>query len=280
MGRFQEYALLCSIIAASNSVSGNTALVGILKRGLHPHLARYYTFIDASAAARTSVTSYNAALKAKTKSASVNASFETLGLANAVQGHVVTRFPPEPSGYLHIGHAKAAILNQHFARQYDGKFIIRFDDTNPSKEKAEFQDSILEDLAMMGIKGDTMSYTSDYFDTLFQYAVQMIKSGKAYTDDTAQERMRAERMDGIASAHRDDSIEDNLAHFADMQTGSEEGVRWCLRAKISVDDGNKAMRDPVIYRCNLEPHHRTGSTWRLYPGYDFACPIVVRPHLI
>lgn len=109
----------------------------------------------------------------------------------------------------------------------------------------------------------------------------MIKSGKAYTDNTAQLQMREERMNGIASAHRDDSIESNLEHFAQMQAGSEEGLKWCLRAKISVDDPNKAMRDPVIYRCNLEPHHRTGSTWKIYPGYDFACPIVVsRQHCV
>ena len=176
---------------------------------------------------------------------------------------------------MHVGHAKAAILNQYFARQYNGKLIIRFDDTNPSKEKEEFEQSIIEDLALLGIKGDATSHTSDYFDTLYKLAIQMIQLGKAYADDTVQEQMRAERMDGIPSKRRDASIEDNMTRFADMTTGSAEGRKWCLRAKISFDDPNKAMRDPVIYRCNPDvSHHRTGTTWKVYPTYDFACPIV------
>lgn len=191
-----------------------------------------------------------------------------------MQGKVVTRLPPEPSGYLHIGHAKAAILNQHFARMYNGKFLVRYDDTNPSKEKEEFQQAIIEDLAMMGVHGDKVSYTSDYFDDIYKLAIKCIKDGRAYCDDTLQERMRAERMDGIPSERRDSSIEDNLARFADMTTGSDEGKRWCLRAKMSYDNPNKAMRDPVIYRCNFEPHHKTGDRWKVYPTYDFACPVV------
>ena len=248
--------------------------MGILKKNQHPHLARYYHHIDSLPASQQALTDFQSVSRAKGKSKGPSATFE-LGLPNAVHGQVVTRFPPEPSGYLHIGHAKAALLNQHFAQQYDGKMLIRFDDTNPSKEKAEFQDAIMEDCELMGIKPDKVSYTSDYFDDLFKHAVNLIKRSRAYTDDTLQEQMREERMNGIASKHRDDSIEDNLAHFAAMQTGSEDGLRWCLRAKISVDNPNKAMRDPVIYRCNLEPHHRTGTTWKIYPGYDFACPIVV-----
>lgn len=162
---------------------------------------------------------------------------------------------------------------------YDGKFIVRYDDTNPSKEKAEFQQAIIEDLALMGIVGDKVSYTSDYFDHIYQLAIQMIKDDKAYCDDTEQLKMREERMNGIPSARRNATIEENLARFAEMTTGSEEGRRWCLRAKLSVDDTNKAMRDPVVYRCNLEPHHKTGDRWKVYPTYDFACPVVVsRPH--
>lgn len=126
----------------------------------------------------------------------------------------------------------------------------------------------------MGIKPDTKSFTSDHFDVLFDYAVKMIKEGTAYADDTLQEKMRDERMNGVASERRDSSVEDNLARFEEMKTGSEEGVRWCLRAKMSVDDPNKAMRDPVIYRCNPESHHRTGTKWKVYPTYDFCCPIV------
>jgi glutamyl-tRNA synthetase len=178
-------------------------------------------------------------------------------------------------GYLHIGHAKAALLNDYFAHEkYKGTLLIRFDDTNPTNEKAEFQDSIIEDLALMGIKPDKMSFTSDYFQELYEYCIQMIKDGNAYADDTEKETMRDERMNGIASKRRDASVEENLARFEEMKKGTVEGLRWCIRAKISVDNPNKALRDPVIYRCNPVPHHRTGSMWKIYPTYDFCCPIV------
>ena len=116
----------------------------------------------------------------------------------------------------------------------------------------------MEDLALLDVHGDKVTHTSDYFDQLYEYALQMIKTGKAYADDTPQEQMRHERMEGIASKHREDSVEDNLKHFEEMTKGTEEGIKWCLRAKMSVDNPNKALRDPVIYRCNLLPHHRTG----------------------
>ena len=178
-------------------------------------------------------------------------------------------------GYLHIGHAKAALLNDYFAhKKYKGTLLLRFDDTNPLKEKQEFQDSIVEDLALMGIKADKVSHTSDYFQELYEYCVQMLKEGTAYADDTLQEKMRDERMNGIASERRDSSVEENLARFEEMKKGTDEGIRWCIRAKISVDNPNKAMRDPVIYRCSPEEHHRTGSTWKIYPTYDFCCPII------
>lgn len=215
----------------------------------------------------------NASAPKKQAKSNKGASYE-IGLKNTENG-VVTRFPPEPSGYLHIGHAKAALLNDFFAHeQYKGTMIVRFDDTNPSKEKEEFQDAIVEDLALMGIKPDKTTFTSDYFNELYDFAVLMIEGGKAYADDTEQETMRDERMKGIASKRRDAHIEENLARFEEMKAGSAEGLRWCLRAKMSVDNPNKAMRDPVIYRCNPTPHHRTGSTWKVYPTYDFCCPIV------
>jgi glutamyl-tRNA synthetase len=167
------------------------------------------------------------------------------------------------------------MLNDFFAHdKYKGALLVRFDDTNPSKEKAEFQDAILEDLELMGIKPDKTSFSSDYFEELCNYCMQMIKDGNAYADDTDQETMRKERMDGIASKRRDASVEDNLKHFDEMKRGTEEGRRWCIRAKISSDNPNKALRDPVIYRCNPTPHHRTGSTWKIYPTYDFCCPIL------
>lgn len=126
----------------------------------------------------------------------------------------------------------------------------------------------------MGISPDKTSYSSDYFDQLYDYCVQIIKDGNAYADDTDKETMGDERMNGIASKRRDESVENNLARLEEMKTGSEEGQRWCIRAKMSVDNPNKAMRDPVIYRCNPNPHHRTGTKWKIYPTYDFCCPIV------
>jgi glutamyl-tRNA synthetase len=177
---------------------------------------------------------------------------------------------------LHIGHAKAALLNDYFAHElYKGTLILRFDDTNPSKEKQEFEDSIVEDLALMGIKPDKQTYTSDYLQSLYEYCIRMIKEGHAYADDTDQETMKAERFAFQASKNRDKSIEDNLAIFEEMKKGSALGTKHSIRAKIDYASTNGAMRDPVIYRCNVDtPHHRTGTAWKMYPTYDFACPIV------
>jgi glutamyl-tRNA synthetase len=201
------------------------------------------------------------------------ASYE-IGLEGAEQGKVVTRFPPEPSGYLHIGHAKAAMLNQYFAKHYNGKMIVRFDDTNPSKEKSEYEETIMEDLKMLGIEGDVLSYSSNYFDQLADYCRQMIQTDKAYADDTIKEVMADQRFQGIASKNRNLPVEESMRIFEEMLKGSEEGLKFCVRAKLSVDNPNKALRDPVIFRCNLTPHHRTGEKYKAYPTYDFACPII------
>jgi glutamyl-tRNA synthetase len=195
-------------------------------------------------------------------------------LKNVEMGKVVTRFPPEPSGYLHIGHAKAALLNDYFARLYKGKLLLRFDDTNPSKEKMEYENSIKEDLELLGIRPDHVSHTSDHFPKIYDYALQMIQKGLAYVDDTDQETMRAQRFDGIDSKCRNKTVEENLKDFTEMKKGTEFGLKSCLRAKIDMSDKNKAMRDPVIYRCNLIPHPHTGTTYKMYPTYDFVCPIV------
>ncbi|KAI6045554.1 tRNA synthetases class I, catalytic domain-containing protein [Pisolithus marmoratus] len=255
------------------AIRASIRTLGLLKNGQHVHALRWFSHLESLETTQTALASVTAAKANKARNTKTAASF-ALGLQNAKQGQVVTRFPPEPSGYLHIGHAKAAMLNQYFAKMYNGKLIIRFDDTNPTKEKTEFEETILEDLRLLNIEGDSITHTSDYFHTIYDHAIQLIKAGKAYTDDTEQAQMREERGKGIASAHRDDSVEENLKHFAEMKAGTPEGVRWCLRAKISVDDQNKALRDPVIYRCNLIPHHRTGDLWKIYPTYDFACPIV------
>ncbi|KAH7920134.1 glutamate-tRNA ligase [Leucogyrophana mollusca] len=255
------------------SIKGSTKIIGLLKNGTHSHLLRWFSHLESLDSTQLALTSLAAAKASKARNTKTAAGF-ALGLQNAKEGEVVTRFPPEPSGYLHIGHAKAAMLNQYFAKMYKGKLIIRFDDTNPTKERSEFEETMLGDLDLLDIKADRITHTSDYFDTLYEMAIKMIETGKAYTDDTEQAQMRDERGKGIASAHRDDSVEDNLKHFAEMKSGSPEGLRWCLRAKISVDSQNKALRDPVIYRCNVIAHHRTGEKWKIYPTYDFACPIV------
>lgn len=269
------HTLTAADVAIWAGMRASTTMLGINKKNVHIHLSRWFDHIDNLASFKGAVETLNAEKSNKARASKQAASFDLFLGDEAKKGQVVTRFPPEPSGYLHVGHAKAAILNQYFARRYEGKLIIRFDDTNPNKEKEEFEDSIIQDLELMGIKGDSTSHTSDYFDELYKLAIQLIKQGDAYADDTLQEEMRAQRMDGIASKRRDSSVEDTMARFAEMSTGSDEGRKWCLRAKMSVDNPNKAMRDPVIYRVNADtPHHRAGTTWKVYPTYDFACPVV------
>mmetsp|Transcript_26176 Transcript_26176/g.36674 ORF Transcript_26176/g.36674 Transcript_26176/m.36674 type:complete len:883 (+) Transcript_26176:45-2693(+) len=195
-------------------------------------------------------------------------------LEGATSGRVVTRFPPEPSGYLHIGHAKAVLLNDYYARRYKGRLIVRFDDTNPSKEKEEFQSAIVEDLERLGVKPDVITFTSDYFETIRGYAEYLIQNGLAFMDDTPQEQMKEERMNRQNSKHRDQTSDECMNLFKIMCKGGEEGVKWCLRAKIDMQSVNGTMRDPVLYRSNDTPHHRSGSKFKAYPTYDLACPIV------
>lgn len=189
-----------------------------------------------------------------------------------IRGKVVTRFPPEPSGHLHIGHAKAALLNNHYAVENGGTLIVRFDDTNPAKERGEFEDAILSDLRLLGIEKFVLSHTSDYFDRIIELGRTLVGEGKAYCDNTERDRMRAERDEGVESACRRISAEDNLQIFDEMVRG---GMReYCVRAKIDMKSSNKAMRDPVIFRSNDERHYRVGDRYKIYPTYDFACPVV------
>ncbi|KAL0364910.1 UNVERIFIED_CONTAM: Glutamate--tRNA ligase, cytoplasmic [Sesamum angustifolium] len=195
-------------------------------------------------------------------------------LPHAEVGKVKLRFAPEPSGYLHIGHSKAALLNQYFADRYKGQVIVRFDDTNPDKESNEFVDNLLKDIETLGIKYSAVTYTSDYFPQLMEMAEKLIKEGKAYVDDTPREKMQHERMEGIESRCRSNSVEENLKLWKEMIAGSERGLMCCVRGKLDMQDPNKSLRDPVYYRCNLTPHHRIGAQYKVYPTYDFCCPFV------
>ncbi|XP_059478554.1 bifunctional glutamate/proline--tRNA ligase [Neocloeon triangulifer] len=195
-------------------------------------------------------------------------------LPGAEMGKVVVRFPPEASGYLHIGHAKAALLNQYYQEAFKGKLIMRFDDTNPAKEKVDFEKVILEDLELLQVKPDEFTHTSSYFDLMLELCEKMMAEGKAYVDDTDPETMKSEREQRVASKNRTNSTEQNFKMWEEMKKGSELGQKCCVRAKIDMQSANGCMRDPTIYRCKNEPHPRTGTKYKVYPTYDFACPIV------
>lgn len=199
-------------------------------------------------------------------------------LSEGVYNHVQTRFPPEPNGYLHIGHAKSIILNSGLAQEYDGKFNLRFDDTNPTKEKTEFVESIIADVKWLGAEfEDRLFFASDYFETMYECAVLLIKKGKAFVCDLTAEEIREYRGDfttpGKESPYRDRGVEDNLRMFEDMRKGVYKDGEKVLRAKIDMASPNINMRDPVIYRVAHMTHHNTGDKWCIYPMYDFAHPI-------
>ena len=191
---------------------------------------------------------------------------------------VMTRFPPEPNGYLHIGHAKSILLNYGLAQKYNGTFNVRFDDTNPTKEKTEFVESILEDVEwLVGDVKDHLYYASNYFEQMYEYAVKLIKKGKAYVCDLTPEQIREYRgtltEPGKNSPYRERSIEENLDLFERMKHGEFEDGTRVLRAKIDMSSPNINMRDPIIYRVARMHHHNTGDKWCIYPMYDFAHPI-------
>ena len=199
-------------------------------------------------------------------------------LEEGVYDHVMTRFPPEPNGYLHIGHAKAILLNYGLAQEYHGKFNLRFDDTNPTKEKVEFVESIKEDVQWLGADfEDRLYFASDYFDQMYDAAVTLIKKGKAYVCDLSAEEIREYRgtlkEPGKESPYRNRSVEENLDLFERMKNGEFKDGEKVLRAKIDMASGNMNMRDPVIYRVAHMHHHNTGDKWCIYPMYDFAHPI-------
>ena len=199
-------------------------------------------------------------------------------LAEGVYDHVQTRFPPEPNGYLHIGHAKSIILNSGLAKEYNGKFNLRFDDTNPTKEKTEFVESIIEDVKWLGADfEDRLFFASNYFQQMYECAVLLIKKGKAFVCDLTADQIREYRGDfnnpGKESLYRNRSIEENLQLFEEMKEGKYADGEKVLRAKIDMASPNINMRDPVIYRVAHMHHHNTGDKWCIYPMYDFAHPI-------
>jgi len=203
---------------------------------------------------------------------------ETAEKEEVVYNHVQTRFPPEPNGYLHIGHAKSILLNYGLAKKYGGQFNLRFDDTNPTKEKTEFVESIIEDVKWLGADfEDRLFFASNYFEQMYECAVFLIKKGKAFVCDLTADEIREYRGDfktpGKESPYRNRSIEENLKLFEEMKEGKYQDGEKVLRAKIDMASPNINMRDPVIYRVARMSHHNTGDKWCIYPMYDFAHPI-------
>lgn len=189
-------------------------------------------------------------------------------------GRIQTRFPPEPNGYLHIGHAKAICMDFGVAEQYNGVCNLRFDDTNPSKENTEYVENILQDIRWLGFKWGNIYFASDYFEKLWDFAVWMIKQGNAYIDEQTSEQIAAQKgtptTPGVASPYRDRPIEENLALFEKMNTPEAVEGSMVLRAKLDMANPNMHFRDPIMYRIIHTPHHRTGTKWNAYPMYDFA----------
>ncbi|KAF5131284.1 putative glutamate--tRNA ligase, cytoplasmic [Metarhizium anisopliae] len=259
----------------------NKVALGLIRRAIFPNLTRWFSHIECTYPDLRPTAGDLAS--ATNTDATTN---PTRGRYNiklqATENGVVTRFPPEPSGYLHIGHAKAAFLNDYFAHDaFPGSLILRFDDTNPTRENQEFEDSILHDLGLLGIKTQRVTYTSDYFEKLYDLCCQLISDGNAYAEDTDSKIQKDNRRDRLPSKRRDRPASESLAIFKEMREGTEFGKGHCIRARIAFDSSNGSMRDPIIYRFpswdaenGPRPHHRTGWDWNIYPTYDFACPLV------
>jgi glutaminyl-tRNA synthetase len=187
---------------------------------------------------------------------------------------ILTRFPPEPNGHLHIGHAKSICLNFGLAQKYGGKTNLRFDDTNPSKEETEYVDSIIEDVKWLGFSPELVLYASDYFEQLYQFALKLIEKGLAYVDDSTSEEIAIQKgtpiEPGVANKFRGRTIAENIQYFSEMRAGKYGDGEKVLRAKIDMSSSNMHMRDPIMYRIKKAHHHRTGNNWCIYPMYDFA----------
>uniref|UniRef100_A0A8C1FX17 Bifunctional glutamate/proline--tRNA ligase n=1 Tax=Cyprinus carpio TaxID=7962 RepID=A0A8C1FX17_CYPCA len=248
------------------------------KPSSYPHLCRWFSFLSSQVPFSSVGSKWASKISAIKATPVEKEKKQDLGkfveLPGAEMGKVVVRFPPEASGYLHIGHAKAALLNQHYQLNFKGKLIMRFDDTNPEKEKEDFEKVILEDVAMLQIKPDQFTYTSDHFPTILRMGEKLLQEGKAYIDDTPPDVMKQEREQRVESCNRSNSVEKNMQMWEEMKKGTEFGQTCCMRAKIDMNSNNGCLRDPALFRCKNAPHPRTGSTYKVYPTYDFACPIV------
>jgi glutamyl-tRNA synthetase len=278
LGDLDKYLTLRSHIMGHNltiadlavwaTIRGNKVAFSILKQ-TNNNLTRWFTYIEA---AYSWIPETLQQLNSHAMKEHATGSFD---IEIQTSGPLVTRFPPEPSGFLHIGHGKAIVLNEYFAHRLPGgRLICRFDDTNPSKESMEFHNAILHDLKLLEVVPDKVSYSSDYFQDMYEYALQLIKDGNAFADDSELGKGGEERKNRLPSKRRAMSVEETLRWFAEMKAGTAQGRRWCLRAKIAYDSSNGALRDPVIYRCNATTHHRTGTKWNIYPTYDFCSPIL------
>jgi glutamyl-tRNA synthetase len=266
-----DYAIVAALLE-------NPRWSSLAKLGLAGNVTRWFNFIVSRPELATLIERQDTMDKKNRKDKDGAGGSYEVHLVGATEGKVVTRFPPEPSGYLHVGHIKALLLNDYFAKQYKGRMILRFDDTNPSKEKDEYVQSIMEDCDTLKVDyggPSKITHTSDWFPLLLECATQLVQQGDAYVDDTEKDQMREERKLKIESVARSNSVEQNLALWRDMQAATEHGKLCVLRAKIDMQSENGALRDPTLYRCNTEtPHHRTGFEYKVYPTYDFACPIV------
>lgn len=263
-----EASLADAVAYAALAANGAWATLKGSKEGARalPHLSRWHAHLSGLPA-------FSAADLAYLGAKSVGGSFK-IDLPGAERGKVVMRFAPEPSGFLHIGHAKAALLGKHFASEFEGTLILRFDDTNPSKEKEEYEAAIIADVHRLGLCPDRVTRTSDYFDALIEAQRAMIGRGEAYVDPSPAEEQQKGRFAKAPSPFRDSEVSENLRLFQEMLIGSEEGVKCCVRAKMDPASDNGTLRDPTTYRCNATPHHSTGERYKAYPTYDFACPWV------
>ncbi|KAK2599045.1 hypothetical protein QQS21_005512 [Conoideocrella luteorostrata] len=261
----------------------NKVALGLIRKSAFPNITRWFNYLEKTyPQVQKEAQVRQTELKATTAAAlDKSGGRYSIKLQDAENG-LVTRFPPEPSGYLHIGHAKAAFLNDYFAHDaFSGSMILRFDDTNPKKERQEFEDSIIHDLSLLGIKSQKVTYTSDYFQQLYELCQKLISDGNAYAEDTDPEVQKDDRRNRLASECRDRPPSESLAIFEQMRAGTEFGQKHCIRARIAFDSSNGSLRDPIIYRFprwetgeTPQPHHRTGWKWHIYPTYDFACPLV------